>query len=98
MSGDHRREKDLPALDFSTFIISLGTSAQLHMGLVKPSDQDLNVEVSLPHAKQTIDILEMLQTKVKGNLEKEESELLSLLIHELKVSFVTQKEKFSKKS
>jgi len=98
MSSENRKEKDLPALDFSTFIISLGTSAQLHMGLVKPSDQDLNVEVSLPHAKQTIDILEMLQSKVKGNLEREESELLSLLIYELKVSFVTQKEKFSKKS
>lgn len=98
MSGENRNEKDLPALDFSTFIISLGTSAQLHMGLVKPSDQDLNVEVSLPHAKQTIDILEMLQTKVKGNLDKEESDLLSLLIYELKVSFVTQKEKLSKKS
>jgi len=81
-------ERDLPALDFSTFILSLSTSALYHMGLVADPETGQTAPPNLPLARQTIDTLELLQRKTHGNLEPEETRLLESLLYELRMRFV----------
>lgn len=77
-----------PSLDFSTFVMSLGTSALYQMGLVAAEEGGAPPEPNLPMARQTIDILAMLQEKTRGNLDAEESHLLESLLYELRMRFV----------
>jgi hypothetical protein len=44
-------------------------------------------------AKQTIDILAMLNEKTKGNLAEDEKRLLTHVLYELRMLYVKQKEK-----
>ena len=85
-------ERELPAIDFSTFILSLSTSALYQLGLVSGPDGD---KIDLPDralARQTIDTLEMLQRKSRGNLDEEEMKLFESLLYELRMRFVSQGE------
>ena len=80
----------LPSIDFSTLVLSLATSAMVHMGLV-PETEGGPVEKNLPLAHQTIDTLEMLQDKTRNNLSDEEAKLLQTLLYELRMSYVQAK-------
>jgi len=81
--------RELPEIDFSTFVLSLGTSAMMHMGLVgDPETGTPSGEKNLPFARQTIDTLEMLQAKTRGNLEPDEAQLLESLLYDLRMRFV----------
>jgi Domain of unknown function (DUF1844) len=76
-----------PAIDFHTFVLSLGSSALLHLGeLERPGAG--GPEVDLPMAKHTIDILSMLQDKTRGNLTPEEQKLIEGLVYDLKIRYV----------
>lgn len=80
-------EKELPAIDFSTFVLSLSTSAIVHLGEAQPpegGEQRKDLEL----AKQTIDILGLLQDKTKGNLSTEEKQLLDELLYDLRLRYV----------
>jgi hypothetical protein len=79
----------LPRIDFASFALSLGTSALYHMGLVGDPESGKPVaETNLALARQTIDTLEMLETKTRGNLDSEEAKLLESLLYELRMRFV----------
>lgn len=78
----------IPKIDFSTFIISLGTSALYHMGVVKAPEQGEAPQKNLALARQTIDTLEMLAEKTRGNLGEQESKLMESLLYELRMRFV----------
>ena len=84
--GD-RASDPLPGIDFSTLVLSLATSAMVHMGLVPESDGG-STEKNLPLAHQTIDTLEMLQDKTRGNLSDDEAKLLQSVLYELRMSYV----------
>jgi hypothetical protein len=77
----------LPEVNFSTFIISLGTSALMNLGEL-PDPSSNQTCRNLPLAKQTIDILAMLQTKTQKNLDREEENLLNNLLYELRIKYV----------
>jgi hypothetical protein len=79
---------ELPSIDFSTLVLSLATSAMVHMGLVPDPENAGASEKNLPLAHQTIDTLEMLQSKTRGNLEEEEAKLLQSVLYELRMSYV----------
>ena len=79
---------ELPAIDFSTFILSLSTSALFHLGLIPDAQSGKPGERNLPLARQTIDILELLDTKTRGNLDSEEAKLLESLLFEIRMRFV----------
>ena len=81
-------QRSLPSVDFSTFVISLGTSALYHLGMVPDPETGNPVEPNLPVARQTIDTVEMLQEKTQGNLSDQESALLKNLLTELRMRFV----------
>ena len=84
---DDAKPGDLPGIDFSTLVLSLATSALVHMGIA-PDPQGTPVEKNLALAHQTIDTLEMLQNKTRGNLSDEESKLLQSVLYELRMSYV----------
>jgi Domain of unknown function (DUF1844) len=77
----------LPGIDFSTLVLSLATSAMVHMGFVAETEGG-PVEKNLPLAHQTIDTLEMLQQKTRGNLSDDETKLLQSVLYELRMGYV----------
>mgnify|MGYP000977400659 CR=1 FL=1 len=81
------RQPPLPQVDFSTFVLSLGTSALMNMGELLDPQTGENCW-NLPLAKQTVDILAMLQAKTKGNLAPDEDSLLTNLLYELRMKYV----------
>ena len=76
-------------VDFSTFIMSLTSSAFYHLGDM-PDPTTGKKEVNLPAVQQTIDMLIMLREKTKGNLKEDENKLLEQLIYELQVKYVAK--------
>ena len=82
------REDDISNfITFSTFILSLNTAALIHLGeLPDPVTQKKKVNLLL--AKQTINTLEMLKEKTKGNLTIDEEKLLDTILYELKLKFI----------
>ena len=81
-------EEAQPRVDFSSFCLSLGTSALYHLGMVPDPETGEPAAANLPIARQTIDSLEMLREKTKGNLDEEESKLLEGLLYELHLRYV----------
>jgi len=99
LKGGPRSESEegsLPKVDFSTFVLSLGTSALYHLGLVpepggnpaaaplQPSESDVLI------ARQTIDTLEMLAGKTRGNLTRDEEKLLESILYELRIRYAAR--------
>lgn len=90
-AGGEAGAPPLPPVDFTSFALSLGTSALYHLGLVaNPAAEDADAygEPNLPVARHTIDTLELLQQKTQGNLSEQESALLAELLSELRLRFV----------
>ena len=79
--------RDLPPLDFSTFILSLSSSVLMNLGLVEnPVTGKTEKEPAV--ARQTIDLLTLLKEKTTGNLSEEEGKLLDNVLHELRLWYV----------
>ena len=76
-----------PPMDFTTFILSLGSSAMVHLGDA-PHPETGRAEVNLVMAKQTIDMLAMLDEKTRGNLTEDERAYLDALLYDLRLRFV----------
>ena len=79
-------EKELPAVDFSTFVMSLTHSALVHLG--DAPDPEGVRGVHLPLARQTIDLLALLQEKTKNNLQGPEERLLEQALYDLRLRYV----------
>lgn len=77
----------MPDVTFSSLVLSFNTSALFHMGkLVHPESGQKIVDLEL--AKNAIDTLTLLQKKTQGNLDSNESELLTRVLYDLKMHFV----------
>lgn len=81
-------EEDLlDEFGFSTFILSLSTSALVYLGEL-PDLSSNAMEVNLPVAKQTISLIEMLRRKTRGNLSADEEKLVENILYDLRVKYV----------
>lgn len=80
----HAESGKLGEIDFSTFVISLGSSAALQLD---PSQPDFDLAL----AQNTIDILAMLQAKTAGNLSAEEADLLRDILYQTRVAWADAK-------
>ncbi|NNF98961.1 MAG: DUF1844 domain-containing protein [Desulfobacteraceae bacterium] len=88
---DDEQEMLLPKINFSTFIFSLNSSALVHLGIV--DDPSIGKKVkNLPMAKQTIDILAILEEKSKGNLTMDEEQMLKNILYDLRILYIKEKE------
>ncbi len=77
----------MPEVTFSSFILSLNTSALYHLGEIG-DPQTGRKTVDLDLAKNAIDTLALLKEKTRGNLSSDEGELLTRVVYELKMRFV----------
>ena len=84
---DPTAELKLPKVDFSTFLLSLASSALVHLGEV-PNPETGKSNLDLHLAKHTIDVVSMLQDKIKNGLTGEEERLLEGILYELRMKYV----------
>jgi hypothetical protein len=77
----------LPEVNFSSFVLSLSSSILLHLGeIADPQSGEKKKDLAL--AKQTIDIVNLLKDKTKGNLTEEEQNLLEHILYDMRMRFV----------
>ena len=80
-------DDSLPKVDFVTFILSLSHSAMMHLGEA-PNPDSGTVTQSLPLARQTIDLVSMLEEKTRGNLTGDEERLVAQILYDLRMRYV----------
>ncbi|HEY5961989.1 MAG TPA: DUF1844 domain-containing protein [Polyangiaceae bacterium] len=83
---------EFPGIDFATFVLSLSHSAYLHLGDA-PNPTSGRAELNLTMARQTIDLLGLLERKTQGNLTGEEERILEQVLYELRLRYVEVSEK-----
>ena len=74
-------------VDFSTHVLSLASTALISLSKMPGPDGQPH-PVDLETARHLIDVLAMLETKTKGNLEEAEAKLLASLVYDLRVAAV----------
>ena len=84
---DEKKSEPLPPMDFTHFCLSLAGSALITLGDAA-SPESGKTEADLNMARQTIDILAMLETKTQGNLTDDEAKLLSTVLYDLRMRFL----------
>ena len=89
-SDASEEQPQFPEINFPTFIVSLNASALLHLGAIEDPTTGQKTK-NLPMAKQTIDILSMLEEKTAGNLNDEEKNLLKNILYDLRLMYVKEK-------
>lgn len=75
---------------FTQLIIMFHAATMQQLGKVKHPVTE-KIEKNLEAAENTIDILETLQAKTKGNLATDEDALLTQILQELRLAFVQEK-------
>ena len=71
----------IPPIDFTTFVLSMCTACMAHLGEVEgPGGHAPNLLM----ARQTLEILEMIEGKTGGNLTGEEERILGQVLTDLR--------------
>jgi len=83
-----------PKIDFASFVFIYVQTALVHLGDLEDPVEGKVVE-NLEAARQTIDVLDMLKEKTKGNLSKQEEQYFDTVLFDLRLRFV---EKAKRKS
>ena len=77
-----------PKVDFAAFVLSLAANAIMNM-TDDPGDGRIpGARVNLEGAAQHIDIITMLEAKTRGNLSKQESDLLQSVLYDLRMRYL----------
>lgn len=77
----------MPEVTFSTFVLSLASSALMHLGEVPDPETGRTVR-NEALARNAIDLLTMLDDKTRNGLSVEESKLMRDILYELRMKFV----------
>lgn len=83
----HGHAGHLP-VNFSSFVISMGSSALMLMG-EQLDPQQSAMPLNLPQAKEIIDLLSMLEEKTRGNLTPDEQVVMKDMLYALRMKFVS---------
>ena len=79
----------MPEVTFSAFVMSLNTSALFHLGEISdPVTGEKQHDLVL--VKHTIDTLQLLEDKTKGNLTDDEQDILKNALYDLKMRYVAK--------
>lgn len=78
---------ELPGIDVTTLVLSLSHSVLLSLGDA-PDPATGERALDLPLARQTIDLIALLQEKMRGNLNGEEERVLSQALFDLRMRYV----------
>ena len=88
-SSDAANDMALPEVTFSTFVLSMASSALMHMGEV-PNPETGAMDANPVLARHTIDVLTMLEDKINNGLNEEESKMFKDVLYELRMKFVAR--------
>ncbi len=83
---------DDPDMPFYQMVLSLQAAAMQQMGKIV-SPMTGKVERNLDMARSTIDLVEMLERKTKGNLNSDEKNVLDHVLYELRLNFIDEQGK-----
>ena len=86
------KQPDKFDIQFYQLILSLHGGAMQQMGKVA-SPVSGKIERDLAQAQATIDLLDMLKHKTKGNLSSEEQKLVDHVLYELRLNYVDEVKK-----
>lgn len=92
IEGDRLANMSADNVAFARFVISIAQQAFWQMGLGS-SPTELDIKVDLDAAKEFIDILSLIEKKTQGNLDSYEKQMLTEVLHELRMAFVKVKGK-----
>ncbi len=76
-----------PDEGFETLVSYLSTTAMFQLGAL-PGPSGERIPADMPNARRTIELLEVLQRKTRGNLTPDESRLLDDVLYELRMSYL----------
>lgn len=79
-------------LNFYSYLIMLGAIGWQFLGKI-PNPQTGKVEKDLLQAQEIIDLLAILEEKTKGNLTKEEDNILKATLSNLRLNYVEEVKK-----
>jgi len=83
-----KQEQAPPApLDFASFILGMANTALFQLGFIKVSEEQ-EPKRDLQAARQTIDLISLLEEKTRGNLTDTEKKILSETLFQLRMAFV----------
>lgn len=77
---------------FSQLVMTFQSAALIQLGQVK-NPQSNKIEKDLRQAQYSIDMLDMLDVKTRGNRSEEEDKMLKSALTNLKMSYVQELEK-----
>jgi hypothetical protein len=76
-------------IDFPSYLLGYYTQGLVFLGEV-PNPVTNTIQQELEGARHTIDLLQMLQDKTRGNLSPEEDRLLESILYELRMKFMSK--------
>lgn len=79
---------EMPPASFPMLVSTLATQSLVALGQL-PDPYSGQPELNLPVAKHFIDTLAILEQKTNGNLSDEESAMLTDVLHQLRMAFVS---------
>jgi hypothetical protein len=81
---------------FETLVSYLSTTTMFQLGLLAGPGGE-RIPPDMNNAQRTIDLLQVLQEKTKGNLTPNESRLLDDVLYELRMTFVEMQKRQARK-
>jgi hypothetical protein len=81
---------------FETLVSYLSTTTMFQLGLLAGPGGE-RIPPDMANAQRTIDLLQVLQEKTKGNLTSNESRLLDDVLYELRMTFVELQKRLARK-
>ncbi len=88
-AGESKAGTQFPEINFATFVFSLHSSVLFQLGVIEDPATGKKSK-NLTAAKQTIDIMGMLEEKTQGNLTKEEEGMLKNILYDLRIAYVKE--------
>ena len=96
-AGDSLGRHSLPPATFDFLILSLRAQAEMQMGLFHFGDEAEKPEPDFDLARHSIDMMNVLLDKTKGNLSLDEQRLLENSLTELRFRYIQAVEESKKK-
>ncbi len=85
--GPEEKKSRVGGPSFLDLVMSLQMGAMVNLGMVQTEDGRRS-PTNLPAAKDSIDLLDVLKEKTKGNLTEEESGILAEGLYHLRMTYV----------
>lgn len=76
-----------PPMDFSMFVLSMANTALFQLGFIKDPEAG-EPKKDLQGARQTIDLIALLEDKTRGNLTDQEAKIIKEALFQLRMAFV----------